>query len=51
MISIARPTNSSTTIYLNRSAKGNHFLNAMIITNMFGARAVINVNDRAMNKI
>lgn len=26
-------------------------LNAMIIANLFGARAVLNLNDRATNKI
>lgn len=51
MISLAISTASSTTISLNCHAKGKHLLHTMIIANLLGARAVLNLNNTATNKI
>ena len=41
----------STAISLNCHANRYHLLNTMIIANLLGTRTVLNLKDKAMNKI
>lgn len=51
MISNAISTTFSTAFISNCHDKGNHLLNAMIHANLLDTRAMLNLNDTAMNKI
>lgn len=51
MISIAKSTTFHHYYFFKLPSKKNHLLNIMVIANLLGAKAVLNLNDIAMNKI